>query len=506
MSRPLLRLLHWQMQFDARRIALWLTGGIYLILAGWLVLTIVDSSRWNPFPPAGIVAIQTLLHFHSLLAIGFGVFRASRMTEDRTAGVVGLVKLTGLRPRDWVLYRLLCVVVAWLPVWVLRWPLYAYVRTLGGWTMDEVWTAELLQWAALLTAASVTLLIARFCETPRATRFLAAGVLLLSQMLLALPEISIGVVTYVTSGAISVPAVVENASELLTRTTLLSQLWNRPVSMPAWRVTLASLGLHLGGSALALWALARTAFFRADTDESVGAAPAERRSKQSRASRRVWDDALAWQCCEAHGGGRATVVLKSLLYLACGILLLALWVSRSPLYLGMLILGPVAGALIAVFKPGDCISRELKAGTLSTLMLLPVTGRDLYDGWARGNRRLAIPDLLWVTATLTILMLQPESVLPLGVRLSILCACLTLLLAGPLLFINQLVHFHWMYLPAGCACMIPVVGIPVFSVILGTEGHLTVAVVFFMAYVLVARVILLSLIEEQVQRRAEEQA
>ncbi|MBX3443774.1 MAG: hypothetical protein KF774_15300 [Planctomyces sp.] len=516
MSRPLLRLLHWQLQFDSRRVAVWLIGGCYVLLAIWWTMGAIQSTLWGA-PPT--VVIWSLINLHSVMAVIYPLFRASRMVEDWTSGVMGLIKLTDTPARVWATFRLLSVVAGWLPIWILRWPLYALIWTLGGWTMDVVWTAELLQWTALFTTASVTLAVGRYCQTPRAARLVSGLILATSQVLLL----------------------------FLGRLSLIVQLWELPSSSLDWAMALASITLHLLGAALCLEALASIAYFRAEEGDAVEAAPADdrpaaewssdvRRPIESAANpldsrlldprpldpklgepksgeprgnrrppRRVWKDALAWQCFQVHSGGAATVHIKFALYGTLLALLLGMWALDSLLFQILLIMGPVAGAVIAAFKPGDCAARELKAGTLPTLMLLPVNGRDLYDGWSRGNWRLAAPDFAWMVIVLSILFAQPESIMPLGGKIGIACVSVAILLLGPLLFLNQLYRLQLEFLPVGCFFILIGVGVCVLCMVLLVEEQFVAAVAVFLGSTLAARQGFLSLIPQLVQERVEEQ-
>jgi hypothetical protein len=133
-------------------------------------------------------------------------------------------------------------------------------------------------------------------------------------------------------------------------------------------------------------------YFNAGTEMATEQPPltkAERRST-TRPSRRVSDDPLAWQVCHIHSGTNAQTRTSAVVVTSIFVLVLVFGVFDEVVPRSM-VLGVACGLslVILAFKPSDCFSREVKGKTLSTLALLPLDGREIYEGWRRGARRLA---------------------------------------------------------------------------------------------------------------------
>ena len=139
----------------------------------------------------------------------------------------------------------------------------------------------------------------------------------------------------------------------------------------------------------------------------------------SRVSRRVWDDALAWQSFVFVGRGGRIVRAK-----VVGYTLLALvgWQAVRMDYeiVPMLMLPVLCGGLLmnAINKPGECLTREFNDKTISTLLLIAAGGIALI-AW-RGRRphqsSLSYWDLAGAVTFVGIaaaLMSDPDQALPL---------------------------------------------------------------------------------------------
>jgi hypothetical protein len=118
---------------------------------------------------------------------------------------------------------------------------------------------------------------------------------------------------------------------------------------------------------------------------------AERHST-TRPSRRVSDDPLAWLVRHIHCGASLRTRTNVVILASWAVLFLSFIVIREAVPRAF-VLGNACGLslLILAFKPSDCLSREVKGKTLSTLALLPLDGREIYEGWQRGARQLARP-------------------------------------------------------------------------------------------------------------------
>jgi hypothetical protein len=104
----------------------------------------------------------------------------------------------------------------------------------------------------------------------------------------------------------------------------------------------------------------------------------------------VDDDALAWQACHVHSGLSLQARFTATLFSSSAVLFCAFVTVHDPVLRSILIAVSCGFTLIVLaFKPSDCLSREVKGKTLSTLALLPLDGREIYQAWQRGARRMA---------------------------------------------------------------------------------------------------------------------
>jgi hypothetical protein len=259
----------------------------------------------------------------------------------------------------------------------------------------------------------------------------------------------------------------------MSRLSMLSQLWSPPVDADDWPLALGAIAQHHGIALAALWLLRRGVFVGVGVVDAVGSRAAEKERSLSRPSRRCWDDALAWQAFQIHGGGRRTVTAKLIGYALFAVFLVAV-VSTEEWLIALLVIAGFLSLAVANYKAQDCVTREIKAGTLSTLALLPYDGLEFYRGWARGARRLAIPDYSTALIAAAILLGLANSGTPV-----IMCVLFAIFLCSPFLFINGLVGFDWAYLHVGCFAVIAMVGIPFVCIGLGMSSPAAGVGLFF---------------------------
>jgi hypothetical protein len=132
MNSQLRQLLHWQLRFQSRAIVFWLVSGGYLLLAGPGILWVLERMDSSRVPITGRHYFNGLLVIHWILTPGFALFRSSATVSDRAEGVLSLVKITNLPALQWTLYRVLTLILEFLPIWALRLPFYFYAYCLGG--------------------------------------------------------------------------------------------------------------------------------------------------------------------------------------------------------------------------------------------------------------------------------------------------------------------------------------------------------------------------------------
>jgi hypothetical protein len=266
-----------------------------------------------------------------------------------------------------------------------------------------------------------------------------------------------------------------------------------------------AIALHLSVALAALWALRRTVFLNVGVDDSIGAAAAEKKNPAlTRDSRRAWDDALAWLCYAVHANGRRTLKTKTIVYFLMALLLLAMPLAPSGLLLTFMVVSPPVVASIASFKVGDCLVRELKGQTLSTLALLPFSEMEVYRGWKRGAMRLAVPDLLYIAWAMFIMFgTVSDTTFPFGARLCVAALCGAILLATPFFFLNNLLSFEPAFIPIGCLSVLIVIGTPILAGIVAATVSPAAGMALFVISTITAHFVFTALIPGNFRRRIE---
>lgn len=381
-------LLSWQLRFQSRRMSTWIFGGGYLLVT----LVMMLGSPDVPTIPPGQIPFQTLRTIHALAAVIFAIQLAGQSMDDNLSGTLGFLKVAHLESGSWVAFRMAAMILAYLPIWSVRLPIYSLVLSLGGVTLEEVLWLEAVQWVAFLTIGSVALLIARYSTTGSGLAILTLAIVGLFQLALNLPLIALAVWSLIQDRPFS--ASNHPWAVSMGQLSLSMWFWGFPRYVSSWWAAALGLALHLAMAVVFLRMLARVVFFNVGTEivtHEPTATKAERKST-TRPSRRVPDDALAWQACHVHSAMSSEARASAVVFGSVCVLVLAFGVIQDVIPRS-LVIGVACGTTLVVlaFKPSDCLSRELKGKTLSTLALIPLDGREIYEGWRRGARRLARP-------------------------------------------------------------------------------------------------------------------
>ena len=379
-------LLSWQLRFQSRRMLTWVFGGVYVLLP----LLLIAMSPNLPTMPPGQLPFRILQTVHALGAAVAAIVLAGQSMDDKPSGTLGFLKVANLAPGSWVTFRFLALFIGYLPIWILRIPIYVLVVSLGGVMWEDVLWLEAVQWAAFLSISCLALLVARYSTTGSSLAIATFLIVWLWQAVLYFPLIVTAILNLFQNAP---PRTGDHPIAIaIGQLALPRYFWSRPSNATEWTMALLGIALHLILAFILLRMLAKTVFFNAGTEmatEEPALTRAERRSN-TRPSRRVSDDPLAWQACHIHAGTNpqtrtSAVVIASFFVLALAFGVIDEVVPRS------LVIGVTCGMTLVIlaFKPSDCLSREVKAKTLSTLALLPLDGREIYEGWRRGARRLA---------------------------------------------------------------------------------------------------------------------
>jgi hypothetical protein len=348
----------------------------------------------------------------SAISLMFALILASRLGSDSvgdvSSGLLGLVRLSGTTPWQWVAFRLSQIWIGFVSVWIVRAPALFFMWTLGGVRLETILIAEAALLLMFFLLSNLALLISFGAQTRRQIAGRIMLLLFVFNTLIVLPSAIVGSMSVYWPQWVGDEAVA--AMEWVAGFGLNSQ-FTRATS---GRVPLADLlpGAALyGGIAIAalvwFWRLVRTVGTMT-VEDRVRPQPTGKRGT-ARASRRCWDDALAWQAFVLVGRGGRMVKAKSL-----GYLLLAVIAWQVVQYgyglVAMLTLPVLCGGLLmnAINKPGECLTREINDKTIGTLLLTPHDYGELAAGWRRGAWRLAAPDLVeWGLLTLASTLVSP---------------------------------------------------------------------------------------------------
>ena len=380
-------LLSWQLRFQSRRMSTWMFGGGYVLVV--LGLIAISPKQLPPGIAPAVVPFGIVKTVHALAAFLFAMRGASQSLDDKLSGTLGFLKVSNLAPGSWVTFRFVAILLEFLPIWLLRLPVDTLIVSLGGVTLGEVVWLEAVSAVTFLTMSCLGLLIARFSTTGNAVFFgslLVVGVL---QLAFNLPLIAMAIWMLIENRPFSLAN--HAWAEFFSRLALPRYFWSMPGDSMQWWLAVASLALHLILGAVLLRMLVRTVYFEVGTEiveETTAQTKADRKST-TRSSRRVWDDALAWQAVYVHCPHSANARLGMTLFAAAAIAVL-LGIADNNV-LRTLLIGVPSGMALAVlaFKSSDCLTREIKGKTLSTLAMLPLDGQEIYGGWARGSRIIA---------------------------------------------------------------------------------------------------------------------
>ncbi|SFI75228.1 hypothetical protein [Planctomicrobium piriforme] len=335
----------------------------------------------------GVVALGALFSGGALLAIFLAGWLAGDQIDRQRRAFFELLQLAGVSPSQWLRLTLLQLVGNFFSVFVVRWPLIALASTLGGVTLGQLVAAECCLYFLFGVAASVGLLIAMVGNSTRRQ---------VISLLWATPYLTETLLRSLSMMQSYLPASVHPVGDWLASFSAGRYMWTIGaqglVSTPPWRPALFYGGMAVTYLVLILWML-QNEFAEADGPEAT------ERTRKTRTSRRCWDHALAWQACYVHGKGGWLFAAKCLSHvLVLGLFALLVSTNYRELAIACLIIECGIWVLITMNKPGDCLQRELKEQTLSTLVLAIGDDRKLYSGWRLGSLWLSLPDFVMIVA------------------------------------------------------------------------------------------------------------
>lgn len=430
---------------ESNRVDLALTRGVFLFVACLVVMPAFWLER--RFAAIGPLVFREMLGVSLCLMVFLAVRLGGDSVGDVRSGLLDLLFLSGTKPRQWLVVRIVQMWVAFASVWIIRAPLMFIIFFLGGIRSETVLATELLLLIGFFFLSSIGLLASLNAKSrPQVSRSVLVSIVV-CEILLITPTFAISLLTGFYNWPI--PAPVLHASDVMAQIGFISY-WRSPITRQMdlgniWPTCALYAGLAVAALAT-FWHRLSVVSSGAGDRSSAGSPEAARRTgRRERASRRCWDDALAWQAYCIHGSGKPLVTAKCVAYVLLG---LGMWLlAQRGYHEAAFTLAAVAGAVaifIAVNKTNDCLTREIREQTMPMLLLTPHEPDDFFAGWQRGAWRLAWPDVLFgAGVVLASYTLDPAAP---AIAISIAAAILS---SGPFMTLSPLVPFSFSGIATG---------------------------------------------------------
>ena len=479
---------------ESTRVDLVLTRTVFLVVAFVVLLPVAWSQRG--VPPFGSALHSTMLVLSVLLLVFLVVRLSGDSVGDFRSGMLAMLFLTGLKQRQWLVVRVVQMWAGFASVWLIRLPLLIFVFTLGGVSIQKIVVTETLLLTGFLVLSSFGLL-GSFKTNSRQQVFLRIVLPFIAwELLLLSPGIVADLLIRYYGWSVSQRTI--DLADTIAEVGLASRFGAamiRPLSMSQCLPTFAVYGVlsavvlgrfcrllssttnYLAEPKSVAWMLGR--FFRlllivprgaiGKRPEQAKVRSAERRQeiRVIRASRRCWDDALAWQAYCFHGYGKRLVQVKCVGYslLGLGLLVSIPFGYQLPVFIGAAVICAVT-LLAAVKKPTDCLEREIREQTLPTLLLTPNSTDDFYAGWQRGAWHLAWPDIAFAAG----IALASYALHPIAPAI-VVSLMIAILFSGPFMMLSPLVPFTFLGIVTGVALTFAAVFIVALCIGCGATVH-----------------------------------
>ena len=435
----IVKILRSTMTRESNRLDLGVIRGLFLMVTFGVLLLVLNA----PLRP--LLMGKYLLTAFFPLSIVLASYLAGRLNRnsigDGASGFLSLLALTGTTRAEWTIVRLVQIWCGFFSVWIIRWPVLAILYTLGGVMWTDLIAMEFLLILLFACASTWAMVTSQNIDQQKSVDFTGFKAFIALEVLLLLGNIISALLSYI---GLFFPTSLSTASTTLADSSLYYRLIRYPGSTgfgvsPMTHDFVINVSLYLS---LTFYFLVQ--FYRrlyATIGDSPQANPTSRKEKkQSEKARhrrlpRCWDDALAWQSYAFYSGGQDNTVGRITLY-SIAFLLIVLAMTTGLLREMIALILVVAAVVIinALNTPPQCMDKEEKAKTLTSLVMTPHSGLDLYYGWRRGTFKLVIPDLVFATLSAAVMMLvQPYA------SLAIVSVTIAALLSGPFFMLSHLV-------------------------------------------------------------------
>lgn len=426
-----------QLPRESRRIDL----TVIRVLYGGFALSLMHTISGLDPVNTGLSLLRAMTVVHTALAILLAVRLSGDVAGSRNSGVLGLLALSGISPREAIASQLMLATTSFLSVWLIRVPILVLIFHLGGTTLWQILCIEILL-LGLFGMILCTGLLWAHHTVDRATARLTMAVPVVIELIFALPAV---ISTQLQSILlINVPAALDLWLQRFRGFGAFFGLYSAAKSLHPSLLCLLPVLVHTGLAWLSLWALRRVYFARLDEAVGTGGPDVEpvthsKPKSQSRPSRPVWNDALAWQAFHLHSNGRLNVAVRCCIVVVCVALMVAAGLSSDQSFqeqaIVYLLIASFGMLITGRGKVSDCLQREIKESTIPMLLLTPHTPLELCDGWGRGARRITRPDLfLFGFMVVYVVAYSPEEGAPFLVDVGAL-----LMSSSPFLVLSPLV-------------------------------------------------------------------
>ncbi len=372
----------------------------------------------------------------SLLWLGYLAGRLNRETVgDASSGYLSLIYLSGTRRWEWALTRIVQIWTGFLSAWCIRIPFLILIFSIGGFRIEEMLVLEGVLLFVFAAAASRSMVYSHGSDNQKSADWAGLGTIFFIELALLSGRLILLIFTLL---GFNIPLSVMRVTDLFAEYSLYSRIQNFFFKGPS---TFEALGTVLIYFVLSLFWIYRYQFqlYRTvgDSPEPALAGKKEKKKIKQRRTRleRCWDDALAWESYVYYAGGQDNTTGRVILY-GIGFVLVAFCVASGLFYslMGLTLVGSGAVLFNVMNSPAHCFDKEVKAKTLSSLVLTPNSGLDIYRGWRRGTLWLAIPDFTFAGLIAVVLFfLHP------GASFAVVSIALAILVSGPLFMLSGLV-------------------------------------------------------------------
>jgi ABC-type transport system involved in multi-copper enzyme maturation permease subunit len=397
----------------------------YLLRAGYVAVLIVlmytaghatfgfqaarnvgDVARFGRFVFSVFAVVQLSIVMASALLFG-----ASNVAQEKDRRTLILLLMTDLRDRELVLGKLFAGLLAVAVLILVSFPVFCFVRMLGGVTLSQVLWLEALCVAGGLAAGAWGSLVAFWREKTFQT--IAIGVLGLALFIGLLEALR------ALAGPGPLAEIVGWLNPYRALGSLLDPLADPAVSSPTLSIWQSVLSLSLLAAALAGGTILRLRHWNPSKWVYEQARKADARERK--VHRTVWENAVIWREIRTRAYGRKIVLIKLAYFvLAAGMLwsLFSSPASDDALVLGMIsregfafvVLALVAFLLVNA-QAVTALTTERDGQTLELLLATDISPKEfvfgklggvLYNTW----QVLAVPVAViiagWMRGTLTL--------------------------------------------------------------------------------------------------------